>query len=179
MASYENATIYTSDAEVKKVLLEKYNDEQYYFPNFKDNKLYIRNRQGNTHKELLELSTHFDTKIIAEYSFESNRYALTYEVMIKNGECELTDVRVNYYFDYSREFKLYVELETQERIFNELIKFYKRVDSITIYEPGQYDYDLNLDKEITVELRIDSYQIKALKIGNDIEIINFKYCEDY
>ena len=57
MASYENATIYTSNVEVKKVLLEKYNDEQYYFPNFRENKLYIRNRQGNTHKELLRIST--------------------------------------------------------------------------------------------------------------------------
>lgn len=178
MASYENSTIYTSDVEVRKALLEKYSDEQYYFPNFKDNKLYIRNRQGNTHKELLELSTHFDTKIIAEYSFESNRYALTYEVMIKNGECELTDVRVNYYFDYSREFKLYVELETQERIFKELIEFYKTVDSITIYETGEYNYDLHLDKEITIRFKVDSYEIKALKKGNYINIINFKYCEE-
>lgn len=177
MANYENAKIFTENKKVRKVILKKYEDKNYYFPEIKENMLYIRNRQGQTHRELLKLSLLYEVEIVAQYSFESNRYALTYEVKINNGEYQLLDIKTNYYFDYSDKFKLYVEKENQTEIFNKLTEFYRTTDTVNLYEEEGYDFDLNEDKEITVRLYVNEYEISAVKIGNEIEITHFKYCK--
>lgn len=177
MTYFENVKIFTEDNNLRERILKKYSDKYYHFPEVKENILYIRNKEGQTHQDLLELSLLYKAQIVAQYSFESDRYALTQEVRINDGKEELLDIQVNYYFDFADEFKLYVETESQNQIFDRLKKFYQSIDTVNIYEDGKYDFDLNEDKEVIINLIIDNYEVSAIKIGNEIEITHFKYCK--
>lgn len=179
MTTYENATIITKDESVKEALIKIYSDTQYYFPTIEGDKFIIRNQQGQTHKELLKISEQHDAEIEAEYSFESNRHSLIFKVKIEKGVGKLADVEINYSINYSDRFKLYIEEETQKRIIEELDTFYKKIDSVKVYEDGSYCCNLNEDKKVSLEFQVDEYEIISEKRGDTIEILSFRYIKNF
>lgn len=89
MANYEAATISTDNKEVFNALEEHFQNEYHNFgyAGVDGETIALRNRHGNTLRDLLELSTlHIDALITLTLAFELHRYEREYTLEVLNGE---------------------------------------------------------------------------------------------
>jgi hypothetical protein len=163
MACYELVKVHRhSTEEIMDKVKASFEDVDTY----PDGGLWIRARQGEVTKQLIEISLEYAGQTItAEHCMETERYDKVYKVEYYNGLCTIVDIRLNYCV---MDFFVPDELSMEE-ISDQAIELLRKFDSVTKDGIG-FDINNNEDKEIKVSFLHQGYKVEATKNGQMIEV---------
>lgn len=147
----------------------------------KDEFIHIQNVEGCTDKDLLRLSAEMsDVLISAEILVDTNFNERWYTVNYKDGNKYLIRVDIAYTIFVTGDNEDYIlKLFNKNRklwtkVQNTLNDFYKKIDTVTRDEMGEFVISDNADKEIIIKMNIDNYFMIASKKGSAITITEFE-----
>lgn len=178
MANYETTVVECDEKVVMSKIKKALKKSCFRWDDESDSSYVSSRRHGDT-LEIIEsliredgiLDDYKDLSIRVSYQYEVDHYHFRYLQNHNKENYFLEDVVIQYGIIRKNSFE--IDLLEEEGILPEIIKFYRKIDTIKVLDDERYSFDDNHDKEITVIFNFGNNKIRTKKeyLYLDIEIL--------